>query len=81
METNELQNRNFVIGGHYLPVEILLDEERFYNAAAELLNKKIKYYEKKYSETPHAKIMALASFDLIVCLMRYCNPLEAADLQ
>ena len=62
-----------------LPLEIVLEEEKFYNAAATLLNEKIKRYEKKYSKTLPTKIFAMAAYDVIVCLMRYCNPLEATD--
>ena len=68
------------VAGYSLPVTILLSEEKFYNDAAKLLNKKVKDYEKEYSKTPPAKILAMAAYDIIVCLMRYCNPLEAADL-
>ena len=79
METNKLQKRNIVVAGYSLPVEVVLGEERFYNAAAELLNKKVKDYELEYSKTPPAKIFAMAAYDVIVCLMRYCDPLEATE--
>ena len=79
LEFNMLQNRNMKVAGQTLPVEILLSEERFYNDAAELLNKKFRDYEKKYSKTPPSKVLAMAAYDVIVCLMRYCDPL-ATDL-
>ena len=72
---DRLQNRNMSVAGHSLPVTILLSEERFYNDAAELLNKKFKDYEKEYSKTPPAKIFAMAAYDVIVGLLTYCDPL------
>ena len=63
------------VAGHSLPVSILLSEERFYNDAAKLLNKKVKDYEKEYSKAQPAKILAMAAYDVVVCLLRYCDPL------
>jgi len=77
---DKLQNRNMSVAGHSLPVTILLSEEKFYNDAAELLNKKVKDYEKEYSKAPPAKIFAMAAYDVVVCLLRFCDPLEATDL-
>ena len=72
---DKLQNRNMSVAGHSLPVTILLSEERFYNDAAKLLNKKVKDYEKEYSKTPPAKIFAMAAYDVVVGLLKYCDPL------
>jgi len=68
-----------VVAGHPLPVTILLSEERFYNDAAKLLNKKVKDYEQEYSRTPPAKIFAMAAYNVIVGLLKYCDPLEATE--
>ena len=78
---DKLQNRNMIVAGHTLPVSILLDEERFYNDAAKLLNKKVKDYEKEYSKKTPDRIFAMAAYDLVVCLLKYCDPLATEFTQ
>ena len=78
---DRLQNRNMSVAGYSLPVTILLSEEKFYNDAAELLNKKVRDYEKEYSKTPPSKILAMAAYDVVVGLLKFCDPLNSFNGQ
>jgi len=80
LETNNLQNINVSVAGRMLPLEINIDEEQFYRDAEKLLEKKVEYYEKKYSNKSRGDILGMAAYDAIVCLLRYCNPMDSAEL-
>ena len=81
MEINDLQKISVSVAGCALPLEINRDEEEFFRIAETLLNKKVEFYEKKYSNKPRANVLTLAAYDLTVCLLRYCNSVDGSQLE
>jgi cell division protein ZapA (FtsZ GTPase activity inhibitor) len=80
VKINELQKISVSVAGSALPLEVNLDEEEFFRIAEALLNKKVEFYEKKYSNRSRTTVLTLAAYDLTVCLLRYCNSIDGSLL-
>jgi hypothetical protein len=77
---DELQKISVLVAGCPLSLEVEPDEERFYREARILLNTKVKFYEKKYSNKSRAQVLTMAAYDLAICCLRYCNEIDGSQL-
>ena len=79
MESNGLQRITVKVAGNVFPLEVVPSEEEFYRIAAEILNRKLEYYEKAYPALNRSKLLSMVAYDIAVGFLRYTNSNDLTD--